>query len=81
MKDMETLDIVRFIDQLLSKVAVVKLTTNDFSSAYRIFETINERGLGLSPEDLLKNLILKGIIDIDSRNTISNIWDEFKNTF
>ena len=31
--------------------------STDVSSALKIFETINERGVGLNPMDLLKNLL------------------------
>ena len=34
----------------------IQITTPDINDALKIFETINERGVGLNPMDLLKNL-------------------------
>lgn len=42
------------------KVVFIQIST-DMSSALKIFETINERGVGLSPMDLLKNLLFSNV--------------------
>lgn len=41
---------------LANKVIFIQIST-DVSRALKIFETINERGIGLNPMDLLKNLL------------------------
>jgi hypothetical protein len=41
---------------LANNVVFIQIST-DVSSALKIFETINERGIGLNPMDLLKNLL------------------------
>lgn len=41
----------------LSNYVVFIQISTDVSSALKIFETINERGIGLNPMDLLKNLL------------------------
>lgn len=41
---------------LANNVVFIQIST-DISSALKIFETINERGVGLNPMDLLKNLL------------------------
>ena len=41
---------------LANDVVFIQIST-DVSSALKIFETINERGVGLNPMDLLKNLL------------------------
>jgi len=48
-----------FITYFLIKVEMVVIIPENISSALKIFETINQRGAGLSPMDLLKNLIFK----------------------
>lgn len=45
-------DVVKF---MRDKVSVVKLTVSSEEAAYTIFETLNDRGLDLSPLDLVKN--------------------------
>jgi len=50
------LDTLLYIEKFLSKnVYVLLLTVTDEADAYIIFETLNDRGLGLSTMDLLKN--------------------------
>jgi hypothetical protein len=46
----------RYWGYLANNVVFIRIST-DVSSALRIFETINERGVGLNPMDLLKNLL------------------------
>ena len=44
-----------FVEYLRDQVTVVKLTVTSEGAAYTIFETLNDRGLDLSPLDLVKN--------------------------
>src|ERR1700730_1652209 len=44
-----------FVNYLRENVGVVKLVVPDEEMAYTIFETLNDRGLELSPLDLVKN--------------------------
>jgi hypothetical protein len=46
----------RYWGYLANNVVFIQIST-DVSSALKIFETINERGIGLNPMDLLKNLL------------------------
>lgn len=46
----------RYWGYLANKVVFIQISTN-ISSALKIFETINERGVGLNPMDLLKNML------------------------
>jgi hypothetical protein len=45
----------RLVNFLRDKVSVVKLSVASEEAAYTIFETLNDRGLDLSPLDLVKN--------------------------
>jgi len=45
----------RFVNYLRENVGAVKLIVPDEEMAYTIFETLNDRGLELSPLDLVKN--------------------------
>jgi len=47
--------------------------STDVSSALKIFETINERGVGLNPMDLLKNLLFKQVKQ-DEFTMLKNAW-------
>ena len=47
----------RFAAYVKDRVNLIRIETRDVDHALRIFETINSRGIGLNPMDLLKNLI------------------------
>jgi hypothetical protein len=51
-------DAVRaFYGYLTNKVKLIRITTPSVAKALKIFETINDRGVGLDAMDLLKNLL------------------------
>ncbi len=53
-------DIARFWGHFANRVMFIQIQT-DVGSALKIFETINERGIGLNPMDLLKNLLFSKV--------------------
>lgn len=58
-------DFLKFSDYFLHKVVFMQIKTPSISDALKIFETINERGVGLNPMDLLKNLIFMQLSSSD----------------
>lgn len=60
-----------FADWLIANVHFVEITAYSDSDAYAIFETMNDRGLSLTPTDMLKGFLLVNITDTDSRNSAS----------
>lgn len=62
----------RFWGYLANNVVFIQIST-DVSSALKIFETINERGVGLNPMDLLKNLLFTHVRD-DEFTALKNEW-------
>ncbi|MBZ4331794.1 DUF262 domain-containing protein [Corallococcus sp. AS-1-12] len=48
-----------FFKFLQARVAIVQIKSADFTTAYRIFEILNNRGLPLSSVDLLRNFVLQ----------------------
>lgn len=44
-----------------NKLKFIQISTPDINDALKIFETINDRGVGLTPLDLLKNLIFRQV--------------------
>lgn len=63
-----------FIKYLLQKVVLVVIITDSFTSAFRLFNVINARGLPLTNADLLKSENLR-VIDENIRNRYTNIWE------
>jgi uncharacterized protein with ParB-like and HNH nuclease domain len=63
-----------FIDWLKDRVQLVQITAYSDDDAYAIFETMNDRGLKLTPADMLKGYLLANIEDGERRNTANDVW-------
>lgn len=66
-------DFLDFVRYFLSKVELVVIEPDSISSALKIFETINERGVGLDAMDLLKNLLFANASKRDFK-VIKDVW-------
>jgi len=64
----------RYWGYLANEVVFIQIST-DVSSALKIFETINERGVGLNPMDLLKNLLFTHV----KTHEFTELKNEWKN--
>ena len=54
----ESADAARtFYGYLTNRVKLIRIQTQDVAKALKVFETINDRGVGLDSMDLLKNLL------------------------
>jgi len=62
-----------FIDWLLENVHLVEIIAYSDDDAYMIFETMNDRGLSLSPTEILKGYLLANIDD-ETKRTAANAW-------
>ena len=51
----------RFVAFLLNVTSFIRIETHDITDALKIFETINQRGKGLDPMDLLKNMVFRQV--------------------
>lgn len=47
----------RFFVALVQRVKLIRIVTPNLSHALKVFETVNDRGVGLTAMDLLKNLL------------------------
>ena len=65
-----------FMDWLLENVHLVEITAFSDDDPYTIFETMNDRGLSLTPADMLKGYLLANITDEDRRLAASLVWKE-----
>jgi hypothetical protein len=63
----------KYFGYLANSVVFIQIST-DVSSALKIFETINERGVGLNPMDLLKNLLFTQV----QKKEFTRLRDEWK---
>src|SRR5690606_32016262 len=65
-----------FVDWLVENVHLVEITAYSDEDAYTIFETMNDRGLSLTPADMLKGYLLANITDTEKRTHASRVWKE-----
>ena len=65
-----------FLDWLIEKVMLVEITAFSDHDAYTIFETMNDRGLSLTPTEMLKGFLLANITDEKSRARSDTVWKE-----
>jgi uncharacterized protein with ParB-like and HNH nuclease domain len=65
-----------FVDWLIENVHLVEITAYSDEDAYTIFETMNDRGLSLSPTEMLKGYLLANIGDENTRNKANTLWKE-----
>jgi len=62
-----------FIDWLKEKVVFVKIVAYSNENAYTIFETMNDRGLNLTPTEMLKGYMLSKIPN-EQKPALNNLW-------
>lgn len=62
--------------KLINNAIVVRLDTEKARDAYKLFETINNRGLKLSPTDIIKNFLLghASLIGTDVLLEVKECW-------
>jgi len=68
----KTDELLKFWAYLANHVVFIQIST-EISSALKIFETINERGIGLNPMDLMKNLIFRQA-DAEEFSKLKDEW-------
>jgi hypothetical protein len=63
-----------FADWLIEKVYLVEIAAPSDDDGYAIFETMNDRGLPLSPTDMLKSHLLVNSGDDETKRRLDKIW-------
>jgi len=61
---------------LSSSLSIVVIVAEDESAAFRLFETLNARGLELSAADLIKNKLFSICSTEQQRSTVRDKWKE-----
>ena len=64
-----------FYGYLVNKVKLIRINTDSIARALKIFETINDRGVGLDAMDLLKNLLFMRAPS-DQFDRLKNEWKD-----
>ncbi len=75
-EELRDLALPYFVDWLIESVHLVEITAYSDNDAYTIFETMNDRGLSLTPADMLKGYLLASVTDADDRVHAGKVWKE-----
>lgn len=73
-EDEDPIQLKKFFVYIFRKLKFIQIETPEINDALKIFETINERGVGLNPMDLLKNLLFRQV----NRNDFNSLKDKWK---
>ncbi len=71
-------NLARFVDIIVDKLFFTVIFVGDELNAYKVFETLNARGVQLSSADLLKNYLFS-IVDNSSSNAHKNEFEQLEN--
>ena len=69
----------KFHGYLTNKVKIIRIQTPTIAKALKIFETINDRGVGLDAMDLLKNLLFMNAKESEYTK-LKDIWKQLTDT-
>jgi uncharacterized protein with ParB-like and HNH nuclease domain len=72
----EELDLFKY--KFINQASVIRLDVAESKDAFKLFETINNRGLSLSPTDIIKNFLLgnASLIDDATLMTVKKNWTQ-----
>jgi len=68
-----------FYNKLTNRIQIITLSIGEAKDAYKLFETINNRGLKLSSTDIIKNFLLGHASILNNDNTLKIIRENWKN--
>jgi hypothetical protein len=73
-------ELAAFLDTLVDKLFFTVITVSDEINAFKVFETLNARGIRLSAADLLKNYLFSLISDKDEHELeLKNLEESWEN--
>lgn len=58
------------------RIFFIEIKTDNEQDAYKVFVTMNDRGLRLTPSDMLKGYLLSQITDNAKRTSANKIWKD-----
>jgi uncharacterized protein with ParB-like and HNH nuclease domain len=73
-KEIDEAALPYFLDWMKECVALVEIVAYSDDNAYTIFETMNDRGLNLTPTEMLKGFVLSRFKDFPSRHKANELW-------
>jgi len=71
-------EVENFIKYLLYRVIVIRIICSNFTSAIRLFQTLNTRGLDLTPADIIKSFLYSKCRDEDEKHIFIDNWSKIE---
>lgn len=65
-----------FCDWVVEKVMFIEIETENDQDAHKIFVTMNDRGLNLTPTEMLKGYLLSEVVDDEIREDLNEMWKD-----
>ena len=65
-----------FCDWLCERVFFIEIVANTEQDAHKVFVTMNDRGLSLTPTEMLKGYLLSEISDDKAREKQNDVWKD-----
>ena len=69
------INVNKFVIWLYEKVVLTTILCPNADSAIRIFNVLNDRGMPLSPIDILKSSLMQRILNEEDKNTFKVSWE------
>lgn len=66
--------LLNFTDWLIEKVFFIEIVAAEEQDAHKVFVSMNDRGLNLTPTEMLKGYLLSEIVDDNKREESNDLW-------
>jgi uncharacterized protein with ParB-like and HNH nuclease domain len=70
--------LIKYARYTIRKLIVVFVKTDDLMSAFRLFNTLNARGVELTASDMLRSLNLKNLEKKEDRKKYAELWENLE---
>jgi uncharacterized protein with ParB-like and HNH nuclease domain len=69
-----------FIEYLFNKTTMIRIVCFDEGFAIKLITVLNDRGLDLTPADIIKAYLLQNLNDETQRNSFIEVWKRIENS-
>ena len=68
--------LMNFIDWIIEKIFFIEIVATEEQDAHKVFVSMNDRGLSLTPTEMLKGYLLSEIVNDENREKYNDMWKE-----
>lgn len=68
--------LMNFIDWIIEKIFFIEIVATEEQDAHKVFVSMNDRGLSLTPTEMLKGYLLSEIVNDENRERYNDLWKE-----